>query len=152
MSWQTDYPTVADVATAHIDTVIQWHDNLPEPQTAVEHTVRRKLMTRIKTHAETASDGTGSDDLRFDSLRATLGKAEQFRKALTGHVPESWTHPSNINWLAVGFHLKASGVDWGSHCGDTEAGLAAMSGILTEATSLGVLEVNSSEQIRLRST
>lgn len=29
-------------------------------------------------------------------------------------LPETWTHVHNVNWLAVGFHLKLAGVDWRS--------------------------------------
>jgi hypothetical protein len=40
----TTYPTVAALQAANFDTLCAWCDNLPPPQTDVEHTVHRRLF------------------------------------------------------------------------------------------------------------
>lgn len=46
--WQTTYPTVADIGISSFDTLAQWHECLPAPQTDVERTVRRRLSARME--------------------------------------------------------------------------------------------------------
>jgi hypothetical protein len=47
MTWQTTYPTVATVKSAHYKTLSTWDETLPEPQTDVERTVRKRISKRL---------------------------------------------------------------------------------------------------------
>jgi hypothetical protein len=46
--WATLYPSVADVQLAHVQTLAQWDEHLPPPQTDVERTVRRRVALRYE--------------------------------------------------------------------------------------------------------
>lgn len=46
MNWQSTYPDLATVMLASFETLAQWRDKLPVPQTDVERTVRRRLEVR----------------------------------------------------------------------------------------------------------
>lgn len=46
--WATMYPSVAAVAEASFSTLAAWHAHLPEPQTDVERTVRRRIASRFE--------------------------------------------------------------------------------------------------------
>lgn len=46
MSWETEYPTVAVVNSADVNTLLTWEDNLHQPETDVERTVMRKIKKR----------------------------------------------------------------------------------------------------------
>jgi hypothetical protein len=43
MSWQTEYPTLAMVNSASLQTLQTWDSSLPPPQTDVERTIRRRI-------------------------------------------------------------------------------------------------------------
>lgn len=51
MDWKTTYPTLETVMLARFETLQQWDQNLPAPQTDVEHTVRRRLRKQMETLA-----------------------------------------------------------------------------------------------------
>lgn len=51
MNWKTIYPTVADVKAASIGTLSVWDRHLPDPQTDVQRTVRRRIKRRLIEHA-----------------------------------------------------------------------------------------------------
>lgn len=47
--WKTLYPTVGAVMESSFATLCAWHENLPPPQTDVEHTVRRRITSQMES-------------------------------------------------------------------------------------------------------
>ena len=58
MSWRTTYPSVATVSTATLESLTIWRNELPKPETAVQHTVHKRISGRhrmlIKERGRTA--------------------------------------------------------------------------------------------------
>jgi ABC-type amino acid transport substrate-binding protein len=48
MRWQDTYPDLATMMLAGFETLAQWRERLPAPQTDVERTVRRRLEVRYQ--------------------------------------------------------------------------------------------------------
>lgn len=46
-AWKTTYPTVGTVMEAGFITLDAWNENLPDPQTDVERTVRRRITSQM---------------------------------------------------------------------------------------------------------
>lgn len=45
--WMTEYPTLATVMAAGLQTLASWDEHLPTPQTDVQRVVRRRLKQRL---------------------------------------------------------------------------------------------------------
>lgn len=78
MTWQTTYPTVATVLAANFDTVCTWCEQLPKPQTDVEHAVMRRLIKR--------RDELGAQKLRSEhpELADRMNSVQDLFERLTG--------------------------------------------------------------------
>jgi hypothetical protein len=46
MDWKTTYPTMEAVNAAACSTLYEWDKNLPEPQTDVERTIKRRIKAK----------------------------------------------------------------------------------------------------------
>lgn len=45
--WMTEYPTLATVLAAGLQTLASWDQHLPPPQTDVQRALRRRLKQRL---------------------------------------------------------------------------------------------------------
>jgi len=46
LTWQKEYPTIADVKLADASTVYAWSEHLPEPDNDVQRTVLKRIRHR----------------------------------------------------------------------------------------------------------
>lgn len=46
LTWQKEYPTLADVKTANASTLYAWAEHLPEPDNDVQRTVLKRIKRR----------------------------------------------------------------------------------------------------------
>jgi hypothetical protein len=78
--WQTQYPTLEMVNSASFQTLQTWDANLPEPQTDVERTIRRRISkAQFERAAEEARQKAPSvadkwNDI-MDGLERITGRA-----------------------------------------------------------------------------
>jgi hypothetical protein len=80
MDWRTEYPSIAAVNEAAVETLMTWEDNLALPQTDVERTVRRRLRLRLDTLIDKELREKAPDVASaFDRIYTTLGISPGFR-------------------------------------------------------------------------
>lgn len=84
--WQTTYPSVEALNIAAFQTLQTWDERLPPPQTAVEHTVRRRIKRRLAALAEAELEKA---DAAFAArYKDTLNGARDLFKKLGIPFPE----------------------------------------------------------------
>jgi len=84
VNWQTTYPTIAATKEANFTTLNTWIENLPAPETAVEHAVWRRLhLMRDKRAGEEVRRAAPEVADKMNEIRDLLSR-------VTGVVQAKW--------------------------------------------------------------